>query len=222
MVDKLNFEVLDIGGKKVGSIDLDPRVFDVPHNTKAVHQVVRWQRARKRAGTHATLNRARITGGGKKPFKQKGTGNARQGTRKSPLIRGGAVIHGPQPRSYDFKVPKKVKAQALSTVLSERLRTKSLVIVDSFDVESGKTKDMVAIINAVTSAGDAPRKVSLVHGGDKQGVSRSAKNIERLSSMSIDGMNVYDLIKTNFLILTKDTVEKIEERVLGQKGIKEA
>src|SRR5262244_208430 len=142
----LNVEVKSLDGKKVGSVDLDPSIFGVDVNEHLLWEVVKAQQAKKRAGTHSTLRRDEVRGGGKKPYKQKGTGNARQGSTRSPQFVGGGTVWGPQPRDYSYTVPKKVKRAALASALSLRAQEKKLVIVDGLSFDAPKTKKLAGIL----------------------------------------------------------------------------
>ena len=207
---ELNHEVVNSEGKAVGTITLDPTVFGAPVKTDLVHQVVRWQRAKRRAGTHACLNRGAMTGGGKKPWKQKGTGNARAGSRNSPVWVGGAVAHGPSPRSYEFKLTKGVRRGAMTSVLSDKLKNESLVILDNLAVESGKTRDMTAILSNLGVAG---KKAVLLMPEKDELVWRSSGNLKEITSLPVAGANVYDMVNAHYIVATKDAVEKLQQRL---------
>lgn len=211
----LTHSVVDMTGKEVGSIDLDPAVFGIEINQGLVHQVARWQRAKKRSGTHATLNRSKMEGGAKKPFKQKGTGRARAGTSRSPLWVGGAVIHGPQPRSYEFAIPKKQRRKALASVLTDKCLSNNLVIVDKLEVSSGKTKDMSAVLNSMGVSAKACILVSQDADEDKSGVWLSSRNLPKVKTLQVEAANVYDLVNGAVLVIAKDAVETLQKKVSG-------
>ena len=223
-VKDIKLKVLDKKGKESGTLSLDPRVFAAPIRPQAVQQVVRWQLAKRRAGTHAVLNRSKMEGGGRKPFKQKGTGNARAGSRRSPLWRGGAVIHGPQPRSYEFKVTKSTRAQAFASVLSDKVRSNSLVLVDDLEIETGKTKDVSALLKALKldQAIGATGIAMVCEAKDsEQGLIRGAKNLPKVKTLSVAGANVYDLVNAGHLVVSKESVIALQDRLLGSKDKRE-
>ena len=211
-------DIVDKAGKKVGSIDLDENIFGAVVKKDLVHQVVRWQRAKKRAGTHSALNRAAMTGGGKKPWRQKGTGNARAGSKNSPVWVGGAVAHGPQPRSYEFSVPKQVRKAAICSALTAKKQGGKLVVVDDLSV-SGKTKDMQSILSAI---GMEKRGALIVlpdtTAEDGALVSRSSKNIPGVKTVPAMGLNVYDLVNAELLVCSKEGVEALQAKVAGTQN----
>lgn len=204
-------DIIDLKGKKVETLELDPALFSEEERPGIVHQVVRWQLAKRRAGTHATLNRSRMTSGGRKPFKQKGSGRARAGTRRSPLWVGGAVIHGPQPRKYEFSVPKKVKRKALASVLSAKKRGGLLVGVSELKNESGKTRDLVSALEGI-GVGDYAKKggVLLLVDEKDESLWRSSKNLKNVKPLLVSGLNVYDLLKFRCLVATKGALLSLQ------------
>jgi large subunit ribosomal protein L4 len=175
-----------------------------------MHEVVVMQMAGKRAGTHATLNRAKIEGGGKKPFKQKGTGRARAGSIKSPLWRGGATIFGPQPRDYSYSMPKKKINNAMKSALRAKQEDGSLVFVDALTVAEGKTKEAVAILKNFS----ADRKVLVVFKELDEKVARAFRNVPYVDLLNVNGLNVYDIINSRKILVLQDSIARIEE-VLG-------
>jgi large subunit ribosomal protein L4 len=193
---------------------LNPEVFAAKINAALVHDVVRWQRAKRRAGTASTLTRAEMSGGGRKPWKQKGTGRARSGSNTSPIWVGGGVAHGPKPKSYEFRLPKRTRRQALASVLSEKLRTGALIIVDKIENESCKTKSMVSFFQAV-GAGDKGRALVIAQ-KDAQ-VERSGRNIPKTLTLPVEGVNVFDLMKHHYLICTPEAITEIEQRILQEQ-----
>jgi large subunit ribosomal protein L4 len=214
----VSHDVVDKSGKKVGSIDLDEKIFDAVIKQDLVHQVVRWQRAKRRAGTHSVLNRARMTRSGKKPWRQKGTGNARAGSASSPVWVGGAVAHGPSPRNYEFSVPKQVRKAALCSALSSKKKGGKLVIVDDLSV-SGKTKEMQGVLSAVgVQARGALILLPDTSGDAGMLVSRSSKNIPRVKTIPVVGLNVYDLVNADILVCSKAGVEALQARVVGPQS----
>lgn len=204
-------EVLNWEKKKVGELELNAEVFEAPVRKDIMHSIVRWQLASRRSGTHKAKTRGEVRGGGKKPFKQKGTGNARQGSTRSPLMAGGGVIFGPSPRDYSYTIPKKVKKIGLKSALSYLNKEGRLFVIDELASE-GKTKDLAAKLK-----GFGVEKVVLVGAESEALVKRAASNLPNVVYYSTDGVNVYDLLKYNNLIVSKASVEKIEARLGSEK-----
>jgi large subunit ribosomal protein L4 len=215
-VEAVKYKMLNMEGKEVGEIDLDSEVFDAPAPEGLVHQVVRWQRARAQAGTHKAKNKREVSGGGKKPFRQKGTGRARQGSNTSPLLVGGGVSFGPVPRSHAFRLNKRVRRQGLMAVLSDKRREGRLIIIDNLAIESGKTKEMQAVLTNV-GVGRASALLVLPEIGRKSSTARAGGNIARLNLSKIEGVNVYDLLKSRYLVGTRESVLALQAR-LQQEG----
>ena len=187
---------------------LDPRIFEAPVRSDLIHAVVVGQRAAARRGTHASKNRALVSGGGRKPYRQKGTGNARQGTIRAPQFAGGGVAFGPQPRSYAQRLPKKLRRAALCSALSLRKREDALTVLAAFDLPEPKTK-LVARKLAEMGAEDAlivTRERDLV-------LERAARNLPRVNVLSVAGLNVRDVLLRKHLILVGDAVDGIVERL---------
>lgn len=199
-------DILDWSKKKVGSIDLDPKVFEVEVRKDILHRVVNWQLASRRQGTHATKTRAFVSGGGKKPFKQKGTGNARQGTSRSPLMPGGAVLFGPQPRDYSYSLPKKLKRTALKSALSYLYKEGKLFVVKDMKSE-GKTNELAKRLSKF-----GVHKAVLLDGERDELFFRASKNLPTVKYNSIEGLNVYDLLKYDTAIVTEESIQKIVAR----------
>ncbi|NQY99292.1 MAG: 50S ribosomal protein L4 [Bdellovibrionales bacterium] len=200
-------DVVDWKNKKVGSVDLDPAVFEAPVRDDILHQMVRWQRASARAGTHKVKTRGEVSGGGKKPFKQKGTGNARQGSSRSPLMESGAVIFGPTPRDYSFKIPKKVKKMGLRSALSYLVAESKLVVVEDMKSADGKTKELAGRLKSLGA-----EKAVLIDAQSDKLFERASQNINKVRYYSIDGLNVFDLLKYDKAVITKDSIEGIVKR----------
>lgn len=217
---QLEYPVVSTSGSEVGKVVLDPEVFGVAVDPSLVHAVVRWQRAKRRAGTHSTLTKSEVSGGGKKPWRQKGTGRARAGSNTSPLWVGGGVTFGPKPRSYEFSLNKKVRHQALAAVLSDKLREGKVKIVAELDVPSSKTRDGVKVISAVTAEKDvAPKAYCVVPGGERGSrVNRSLRNVPGVIASVAQGVNVYDIVRHEYLVLDKDVIETITARVKGKEA----
>lgn len=203
-----NVALYNIANEQVGEIELNDSVFGVEYNEAVIHQAVVRQMSNERLGTHATKTRGLVRGGGKKPWKQKGTGRARVGSIRSPLWVGGGTVFGPTPRSYVKAMPRKARQLAVKSALSEKLRAGELVILDQIAFEAPKTKNVVNMLTAFQAEG----KALIVDGGD-QAVNTilSARNIPGVKAMTTDGINIYDLVHYTKLFLTKSAVEKIEE-----------
>ncbi|MBN8547795.1 MAG: 50S ribosomal protein L4 [Deltaproteobacteria bacterium] len=211
-MEALTWKVLNMQGKEVGTIDLDPEVFAAPLKKNLVHETVRWQLNKRRAGTHSAKTRTMKEGGKKKPWKQKGTGRARAGSSVSPLWVGGASIHGPLPHKYISRLPKRTRRQALAAVLSSKAKQKQLVVLDTLTIASGKTKDMVTMLEKIGVAG---KKAALVLSQSDANVQRSGRNVKGLLHADVGGINVYDLMRHTFLISTKEAILGLQARVKG-------
>lgn len=201
-------DIKDLKGASVGTATVEDSVFAIEPNQFAVHQVVRSQQAALRAGTHSTKTRAEVRGGGRKPWKQKGTGRARQGTIRAPQWSGGGVVFGPTPRSYAFKVPNKVVKLAMRSVLSSKLEKDQLFVVDSFNFEKPSTKEAVAIIKSLGLEG---RKVTVVLPNDDDIAYLSFRNIERVRIISASEANTYDLIDNTAVLFTAESLQWVGE-----------
>ena len=198
--------VLNWNKEKVDSVELNSEVFGVEVKPEILHEVVKWQLASRRQGTHMTKTRALVRGGGKKPFKQKGTGNARQGSSRSPLMPGGAKLFGPVPRSYAYALPKKVRKLGLKMALSQLTQLGRLFIVENMKSE-GKTKELLKRLEDF-----GLEKAMLVDVESDQLVARASRNLPKFKYSSVDGLNVYDLLKYNTAVITKESVAKIVDR----------
>lgn len=206
-------EIKDLEGKVIGKFELASEITNANLNREIIHNVVRWQRAKARQGTHSTLNRAKMTGGGRKPFKQKGTGNARAGTRNSPLWRGGAVIFGPTPRDYSFKIQKKVRKNALLSTLNIKFSENAAIVLDSFNINTPKTK---VVVESFQKLGlEKGQKVICVYGKTEEDAinfKRAAKNIKNCELISVEGLNVYNLLNAKSVIVSKTALEELSQR----------
>lgn len=203
-------DVLDVNGKKVDSIDLNDSVFAITPNEQALFDAVMLQRANVRQGTHSVKNRSAVSGGGRKPWRQKGTGRARQGTIRAPQWRGGGVVFGPTPRKYTLKMNKKVRRLALRSALSLKLQNNELVVVDKLEVKEPKTKDFMKVVNAL----GVERKGLFVGSELSENLLRSSNNVANVLVLEANEINVLDIMNVNKLVLSVDAVKKIEE-VLG-------
>ncbi|WP_405076494.1 50S ribosomal protein L4 [Ligilactobacillus acidipiscis] len=194
-------------GSKNGEVELNDTIFGIEPNNNAVHDAVLMQRASLRQGTHAVKNRTAVRGGGKKPWRQKGTGRARAGSTRSPLWVGGGTIFGPTPRSYAYKLPRKVSRLALKSVLSQKVIDESLVVVDSFEFEQPKTKDFAASLKSL----NVNSKVLVVLEDDNENVARSARNIKNVTVLPAKGLNVLNVIDSDKVVITKGALSQVEE-----------
>lgn len=201
-------KVVDQAKKEIGDIELAPEVFEVPVRPEILNLVVRAQRAAARSGTHMTKNRALITGGGKKPWRQKGTGRARAGSSRSPLWRHGATTFGPQPRSYAFKVNKKVRALALKMALSSRLAGNDLMVLNGIIMDEIKTKKFAAV-----AKGLGLQKALIVLNEVDNTLTLSARNVPDIKVLMADQLNVYDVLKYPQLVMLQSAVESVQERL---------
>jgi len=195
-------------GTEAGDLELNESVFGIEPNNHVIHEVVVMQRAAKRQGTHAVKNRSEVRGGGRKPWRQKGTGRARQGSIRSPQWVGGGVVFGPTTaRNYKYKLPKKVRKLALKSALSSKVKTEDLIVLNDLQFEAPKTKDVVAVLNAL----DVNDKVLIVTSEKNENVVRSANNLQTVKVITVGEINVLDLVAYDKLILTKDAAEKAGE-----------
>ncbi len=201
-----NVDVLNWDKKKVGSVELDKAVFEAPVRKDLLHTVTRWQLACRRQGTHQAKVRSEVSGGGKKPFKQKGTGNARQGTIRSPLMPGGAVIFGPRPRSYAYNLPAKVRKAGLRSALSHLYAEGKISVVEDMASE-GKTNELAKRLKKFGTD-----KAVLVDVAANDNFKRASRNMKSVKYYAVEGVNVYDLLKYDHLIMTKESVAKITAR----------
>lgn len=211
---ELKYKVIDAKGKEVDSIDLDAEIFDAPERRELVHQVVRWQRAKQRSGTHSALTKAEVSGGGKKPWKQKGTGRARAGSNTSPLWVGGGKAHGPKPRSYEFSVNKQERRQALYSALSAKRRAENLMILDGWQLDSGKTKDAFVVLKGL---GINRKKTTLLASAKeceaRNSFARALKNITSVKTLPVAAVNVYDLLNARFVLGSKLAIEELQKNL---------
>jgi large subunit ribosomal protein L4 len=199
------FAVYDIGNQKVSDRELDDRVFDAEVKSDLFYDVVRMQLASKRQGSATTKNRALVRGGGAKPWRQKGTGRARAGSRRSPLWRGGGTIFGPMPRDYSFALPKKEKRAALRAALSLKRQEGKLILLDGFPLEGFKTRQVLEVLRRF-QVDDA----LIVTGEKNPFLERSSRNIPKVEVLPYEGLNVYDILNHEHLILLSPVIEKIQ------------
>ncbi|MFY9587307.1 MAG: 50S ribosomal protein L4 [Actinomycetota bacterium] len=206
-------EIRSIGGDVVGKATLDDAVFGAQINVPVMHQVVRAQLAAARSGTHATKTRGEVSGGGKKPWRQKGTGRARQGSTRAPHWTGGGVVFGPQPRSYEMKVPRKVRALALRSALSDRAREGRIAVVDSFAFDAPKTKDAMKALETLGVSGKS--LVVLEERSDMIGL--SFRNLPDAHVILVDQLNTYDILNADWVVFTQAALAKVGERATKKK-----
>ncbi len=201
-----NVSVYNMEGKEVGKMDLNDAVFGVEINEHLVHMAVVQNLANKRQGTQKAKTRAEVSGGGRKPWRQKGTGHARQGSTRSPQWKGGGVVFAPTPRDYSFKLNKKEKRAALKSVLTSRVQDNKLIVLDELKLDAIKTKDFKKVMDNLKVD-----KAMVVIGQQDENVILSARNLPKVNTAVAENINVYDILKGDTLVLTKDAVAKIEE-----------
>ena len=200
-------EIKNIKNESVGEIDLNDLIFNREVKNYVLHEVVRQQRAARRNGTASTKTRKDVRGSGAKPWRQKGTGRARAGTRKSPIWRGGGTTFGPKPRDYSFKLNRKVKQQAVAMALSARYQEGNLVVLDNFTLEAIKTKEFVSIMEVLEL-----NNALIVVDSENEELSKSSRNVPGYKVMKTDGVNVYDILLHEKLVLLQPAIERLEER----------
>jgi large subunit ribosomal protein L4 len=197
--------VVDLSGSVLRTIDLDDRVFGIEPNQAVVHQAVVTQQANARQGTHDTRTRGEVAGGGKKPYRQKGTGYARQGSKRAPHYRGGGVVFGPHPRSYEKAFPRKMRRLAMRSVLSSKAAENALIVVDSFNLEAGKTK---ALLSALATLG-ATGGVVLVLGERSETIFRAARNLDDVHVVTPNGLCLLDVLRLPRVVLTVAAIDEL-------------
>ena len=222
----MKVNIVDLNNSPVGSIELDDAIFGVEVREHLFWEVINWQRAKRRAGTHKVKGRSEVSGGGKKPFRQKGTGRARQGSTRAPHWVGGGAVHGPSPRDYSFRMPKKKRAAALRSALSLKINQQALYIVDTLQVEAPSTSRFAKLIDASKGAFKA-RKALFVdvtsHALDdvtgkpaskpvhNENLRSSVRNLKNAKYLASEGLNVEDLLGHEALIISREAVEKVQE-----------
>ena len=200
-------KVLNMAGAEVGTVELNDSIFGVEPNTAVVHEVVKNHLANCRQGTQSALTRAEVSGGGKKPWRQKGTGHARQGSTRAPQWTHGGIVFAPKPRSYSYVLNKKVKSLAMKSALSAKAAAGEIIVIDSIKMDSIKTKDFRAFLNAVKADG----KSLVVTPAKDEIVVKSARNIPGVETSMANLINVYDILKAKYLVLDKEALTVIEE-----------
>ena len=201
-------DVQNVKGKQISQVEVADDIFSVPVKPSVLHEVVTMQLANRRAGTAAVKHRSDIRGSGKKLYRQKGTGRARRGDIKSPLLRGGGVVFGPDGRNYKYQVPKKVKRLALKMALSSKLSHKELVVLDRFDLEEIKTKAFVDVMETLKL-----QSALIVTDGKNENLELSSRNVKDVKVLRSEGLNVYDILKYQTLVLVEPAIKNIEGRL---------
>ena len=200
-------DILNLSGAVVGSMDLSDDIFGIEPNAAAMRTVVLNILANRRQGTHSTKTRSEVRGGGKRPYRQKGTGRARHGSTRSAQYVGGGIIFGPKPRSYSYTVPKKIRRLAMKSAFSSKLADSKIVVVDALDFDTMKTKNMVEFMKAIKVADSA----LVVLGGKNENVEKASRNLPTVKTALVNTINVFDILKYDSFIMTKDAAEKIME-----------
>lgn len=199
--------VMNINGQNVGEIELCDSIFNVEVNEHVLYEAVKCQLANRRQGTQSAKTRAEVRGGGRKPWKQKGTGRARQGSTRSVQWVGGGVAFAPKPRSYKYTLPKKVRRLAMKCALSSKVQNNEIIVLDALTMDVPKTKEFVAILNNIK----ASRKALVVTAEKNENVIKSARNIEGVQTALVNTLNVYDILNHDTFVITTDAVKKVEE-----------
>ena len=202
-----NVAVVNMTGEKVGKIELSDAVFGIEVNAVVMHMAVVNYLANQRQGTQSTLTRTEVSGGGKKPWRQKGTGHARQGSTRAPQWRHGGIVHAPKPRDYSYSLNKKVRRIALKSALSDKVATKDLIVLDALEIDTYSTKTVAECLKAI----GAKKKVLIVLPENNAFAVRSIKNIEGAKAAQVNTINTYDIVNADTLVIVKDAVKMIEE-----------
>lgn len=200
-------DVHDVQGKVVGQMELAAEIFGITPNTHVLHLAVTRQLAAQRLGTHSTKTRSEVRGGGRKPWKQKGTGRARHGSRRSPIWVGGGITFGPTPRQYKVGLPRKMRRLALKSALSAKVQAGEIIVLDSLELEMPKTKRMIEMLASI----NAPGKAMIVLRDHNETIEKSSRNIPGVLVEDAAGINVYDILNSDKLIMTRSAVEKVQE-----------
>jgi large subunit ribosomal protein L4 len=204
----------NVNGDQLGEVELNNEVFGVPVNSFVLHDVVVKHLAGRRRGTSDTKTRGEVSGGGRKPWRQKGTGRARHGSIRSPLWRGGGIIFGPHPRDYSYTIPKKVRRLAIKSALSSKVEGGKILVLDELKLERPKTREMLDILDNLK----VTEGVLLVTALKDENVFKSARNIPGVKSVTVKGLNIYDLLAFDTLIITRDALARVEEALLNEES----
>lgn len=202
--------IVNVNNERVGEIVLNDAIFNREVKEHILHEVVRMQRAARRSGNACTKTRIEVSGGGRKPWRQKGTGRARSGSRTSPVWRGGGVAFGPKPRDYSFKLNRKVKQQAVAMAISARFQEGNLIVMDAFSMERIKTKDFVGVMNVLDIGNGL-----IVTDSATENLTKSSSNVNGYKVLSSEGLNVYDILLHKKLILVQPVIESLEKRLMA-------
>lgn len=200
-------DVLNVSGQQVGEIELSDNVFGVKVNRHVLYEAVKNYLANQRQGTQSAKTRSEVRGGGRKPYRQKGTGRARQGSLRSPNFVGGGVVFAPKPRDYSYKLPKKVKRLAMKSALSSKVENGEIIVLEELVMDAPKTKDMVNILKNINTV----KKSLIVLGEKDENVVKSARNIPGVKTILVNNLNVYEILKYDTFVVTKDAAQRIEE-----------
>lgn len=199
--------LFDMRGAQIDEIELNDNVFGIEPNVAVMHQFVKMQLANKRQGTASTKGRGEVRGTGRKPWRQKGTGRARAGSRRSPIWKGGGIVFGPKPRDFSYTMPRKMRRLAMRSALSSKVADQQIIVVDGFDFQEPKTKIMAESLKALNAA----KKTLFVSTESDINAFKSARNIEGMKVVAVDFINVYDILNHETLLMTKDAVARVEE-----------
>jgi len=202
-------DVYNVNREKISQVEVDDAVFAAEVKEHLFYDVIRMQLNRRRAGTHSTKTRAEVSGGGKKPWKQKGTGRARAGSSRSPIWRGGAIVFGPQPRSYEYRLPASTRRHALASALAQKARDGQLKVVDRIELAQPKTRDLAAMLTGL----QVPDSTLVVIAVRDRNVELAGRNLPRVLVMPVEGINVYDILRHKNLLVSQDALAAIEARL---------
>ena len=202
-------DIINCRAEKVSQVELEDDIFNIPVRANILHEVVTMQLANRRAGTASVKHRSDVQGSRRKLFRQKGTGRARRGDIKSPLLRGGGSVFGPDPRSYFYKVPKKVKRLALKMALSSKLKEDNIIVLDKFELDKIKTKEFLSVMDALNT-----KNALIITEKENKNLELSSRNISEVKVLRVEGMNVYDILKYKRLVLLEASIEPIKGRLL--------
>ncbi|MGI6421540.1 MAG: 50S ribosomal protein L4 [Syntrophomonadaceae bacterium] len=197
----------DVSGAQIGELELNDNIFGIEPNQAVLYDFVKMQLSNKRVGTASSKTRAEVRGGGKKPWRQKGTGRARVGSTRNPIWKGGGIVFGPKPRDYSYKLPKKVRRLAMKSALSSKVIENSMIVLDHLNLDEPKTKDFIKILDSLK----IDKETLVVTADGNSNVAKSARNIPGVKPLKVDFINVYDLLKYDTLLITRDAVARIEE-----------
>jgi large subunit ribosomal protein L4 len=202
-------DIINCKAEKVSQVELEDDIFNIPVRSDVLHEVVTMQLANRRAGSASVKHRSDVKGSRRKLFRQKGTGRARRGDIKSPLLRGGGSVFGPDPRSYSYKVPKKVKRLALKMALSSKLKEDNIIVLDKFELDKIKTKEFLSVMGALNT-----KNALIITEKENKNLELSSRNVPEVKVLRVEGMNVYDILKYKRLVLLEASIEPIKGRLL--------